>query len=43
MKSPLKLLLLLLANLQFNYAFGIEFISLSKIHPECAVGLRGTT
>ena len=39
MKSPLKLLLLLLANLQLSYAFGIEFISLSKIHPECAVSL----
>lgn len=39
MKSPLKLLLLLLANLQFSYAFGIELFSLSKIHPESAVSL----
>jgi hypothetical protein len=42
MKSPLKLLLLLIANLQLSYSFGIEFLSLinlPKIHPECAVSL----
>ena len=42
MKSPLKLFLLLLANLQFSYCFGIEFLSiinLPKIHPEYAVSL----
>jgi len=39
MKSPLKILLLLLANLQISNSFGIEFLSLPKIHPECAVSL----
>ena len=39
MKSPLKLLLLLLVNLQLSYGFEVEFLSLSKIHPECAVSL----
>ena len=39
MKSLLKLLLLLLANLKLSHGFGIEFASLSKIHPECAVSL----
>ena len=39
MKSPLKLLLLLLANFRLSNSFGIEFLSLPKIHPECAVSL----
>ena len=39
MKSPLKLLLLLIANLQLSYSFGIEFLSLPEIHPECAISL----
>ena len=43
MKSLFKLLLLLLANLQFSYGFGIEFLSLTKINPECAISLVKTS
>lgn len=39
MKSPLKLLFMLFANFQISNGFGIEFLNLSKIHPECAISL----
>lgn len=39
MKSAFKLFFLLLATLQSCNSFGIDFISLSTIHPECAVSL----
>ena len=39
MKFILKLLFILIANIQFSNGFGIDFINLSKIHTECAVTL----
>lgn len=40
MKSFLKLFFILISNLQLSHSsFGLEIISLSKIHSECAVSL----